>query len=59
MLELAKKLVPATGYNEISLFSLSTADYSHLEPLIRELLGDFRKDRVSVSLPSLRIDSFP
>ena len=58
VLELAKKLVPATGYNEISLFSLSTADYSHLEPLIRELLGDFRKDRVSVSLPSLRIDSF-
>lgn len=58
VMELAKQLVPATGYNEISLFSLSTADYSHLEPLIRELLGDFRKDRVSVSLPSLRIDSF-
>lgn len=58
VLELARKLVPATGYNEISLFSLSTADYSHLEPLIRELLKEFRDEKVSVSLPSLRIDSF-
>ncbi len=58
VMELAKKLVPATGYNEISLFSLSTADYSCLEPLVKELLETFKKDRVSVSLPSLRIDSF-
>ena len=58
VLELARKLVPATGYNEISLFSLSTADYSHLEPLIRELLKEFGDEKVSVSLPSLRIDSF-
>lgn len=58
VLELARKLVPATGYNEISLFSLSTADYSHLEPLIRELLKEFSDEKVSVSLPSLRIDSF-
>lgn len=58
LMKLAKELVPATGYNEISLFSLSTADYSYLEPLTRELLATFQKDRVSVSLPSLRIDSF-
>ncbi|WP_432641943.1 TIGR03960 family B12-binding radical SAM protein [Acidaminococcus sp.] len=57
-MELARKLVPATGYNEISLFSLSTADYSHLEPLILNLLKEFGDKKVSVSLPSLRIDSF-
>ena len=58
VLKLAEKLVPATGYNEISLFSLSTADYSYLEPLTQKLISEFKKDRVSVSLPSLRIDSF-
>jgi radical SAM family uncharacterized protein len=57
-MQLARELVPATGYNEISMFSLSTADYSCLEPLVRDLLQEFREDKVSVSLPSLRIDSF-
>lgn len=56
--ELARKLVDNTGYNEISLVSLSTADYSCLAPLIHDLIREFKKDKVSVSLPSLRIDSF-
>lgn len=59
MLEkLARELVDNTGYNEISLFSLSTADYSCLPELLDNLLADLRDDMVSVSLPSLRIDSF-
>lgn len=56
--ELARKLVDNTGYNEISLVSLSTADYSCLAPLIHDLIREFKEDKVSVSLPSLRIDSF-
>lgn len=56
--KLARELVPATGYNEMSMFSLSTADYSQLDPLVRDLLEEFKDDKVSVSLPSLRIDSF-
>ncbi len=55
---LARKLVDNTGYDEISLLSLSTADYSCLEPLIVELIEEMRAEKVSVSLPSLRIDSF-
>lgn len=56
--ELARKLADSTGYNEISLFSLSTADYSCLAPLIAELTDEYKNDRISVSLPSLRLDSF-
>lgn len=55
---LARELADSTGYNEISLFSLSTADYSCLTPLIGELIQEYKNDRVSVSLPSLRLDSF-
>ena len=55
---LARELVDHTGYNEISLVSLSTADYSCLEPLIRELIAELKEEKVSVSLPSLRVDSF-
>lgn len=56
--ELARKLVANTGYDEMSLVSLSTADYSCLQPLIEEFIEEFRSEQVSVSLPSLRIDSF-
>lgn len=42
----------------MSLTSLSSADYSHLKELIPALIGRFKKEGVSVSLPSLRIDSF-
>ena len=56
--ELARKLVDNTGYNEMSLVSLSSADYSCLAPLVHDLIAEFKDERVSVSLPSLRIDSF-
>ena len=43
---------------EISLMSLSSADYSKLPELVDMLMEEFKDKQVSVSLPSLRIDSF-
>ena len=56
--EMARALADASGYHEMSLTSLSSADYSCLGRLVEELLTDFREERASFSLPSLRIDSF-
>lgn len=58
LMDLSRKLIANTGYNEISLVSLSSADYSHLAPMVHGMIDEFSKDRVSVSLPSLRIDAF-
>ncbi len=54
--ELADKLVGATGYEEVSLSSLSTGDYSALAELTKRLATAFDSQRVSMSLPSLRLD---
>jgi radical SAM family uncharacterized protein len=49
-----------TGYNEISLLSLSTSDYPHFEELVGRMRETFAPLGVSVSLPSLRVNShFP
>ena len=56
--EIADTLIKNTGYNEISLMSLSSADYSCLPELVDHLMDNFKDKRVSVSLPSLRVDSF-
>ncbi len=53
----AGALIGCTGYEEISLSSLSTGDYTHLPALAKALVDTYREQRVSVSLPSLRIDS--
>ena len=55
---MARTLFDSTGYNEMSLTSLSSADYSCLSPLVDGLLAGTQGERVSFSLPSLRIDSF-
>ncbi|MBO4779192.1 MAG: TIGR03960 family B12-binding radical SAM protein, partial [Selenomonadaceae bacterium] len=55
---MARRLIDSSGWDEISLTSLSSADYSCLPRLIDELQNDFRNEKVSFSLPSLRIDSF-
>jgi len=47
-----------TGYDEISLSSLSSSDYTQLSPLMDKLLAWSEQYRVSLSLPSLRIDGF-
>ncbi len=57
LLELARKLVDETGYEEISLSSLSTGDYSCLPQLAHELMERFEEQKVALSLPSLRLDS--
>lgn len=56
--EMARGLVDCTGYDEMSLTSLSSADYSCLGRLVDDLMDEFRHEKVSFSLPSLRIDSF-
>ena len=58
LLELAEKLVEETGYENISLTSLSSCDFSQLELLISQLIERYEKDKIGVSLPSLRLDSF-
>ena len=55
--EQARELILNTGYEEISLTSLSSGDYPDLVPLMEDL-RELREKRVSLSLPSLRIDSF-
>ncbi|HCH28938.1 MAG TPA: TIGR03960 family B12-binding radical SAM protein [Ruminococcaceae bacterium] len=54
----AKALCDSTGYDEISLSSLSTSDYRDLENLLNKMLDWTEKERISLSLPSLRIDNF-
>jgi len=54
----AKALCDSTGYEEISLSSLSTSDYSDIEPLLDELLTFTEGEHINLSLPSLRIDNF-
>lgn len=54
----AKCLFENTGYDEISLSSLSISDYTHLTELTDKLLSWTNENKVSLSLPSLRIDSF-
>lgn len=52
-----EKLVQQSGYEEVSLLSLSTGDYSCVNPLLRELMNRFAGLKVSVSLPSTRVDA--
>lgn len=54
----AKKILSQTGYEEVSLVSLSTSDYSSLDSLARKLVSWTAPRRISLSLPSLRLDSF-
>ncbi len=46
-----------SGYEEVSLLSLSTGDYGCLEPLLKALMARHAADKVAVSLPSLRVGS--
>ncbi len=55
----AKAICDSTGYDEVSLSSLSTSDYRQIEQLLEKMLGWSEDCKVSLSLPSLRIDNFP
>ena len=54
----AWKMLKSTGHEEISLSSLSSSDYTHLEGIIQFLMEEFKGKGVNISLPSLRIDAF-
>ncbi len=58
ILDIFEKTIANTGHEEVSLLSLSTSDYSQFEPLVDELMGSCYDNNVSLSLPSLRLDSF-
>ena len=58
LLELADKTFKATGYEEMSLSSLSSSDYSKLGELLDELNEKHSSNMTSISLPSLRLDNF-
>lgn len=58
LMEVAENLVNSTGYETISLSSLSSCDYTSLELLTKGLIDKFDDRKVGVSLPSLRLDSF-
>lgn len=56
--EYARTMLDNTGYEEISLSSLSSSDYEYLDELLNYLIELKDSDHVNISLPSLRIDSF-
>lgn len=53
-----KALCETSGYDEVSLCSLSTSDYSEVQTLLPELIKWTQDDKINVSLPSLRVDNF-
>ncbi|HOR22565.1 MAG TPA: TIGR03960 family B12-binding radical SAM protein, partial [Ruminococcus sp.] len=53
-----KSLCENTGYNEVSLASLSTSDHSEIDPMLTRLIKYTEGGRVNLSLPSLRVDNF-
>ncbi|WP_163194218.1 TIGR03960 family B12-binding radical SAM protein [Clostridium thermarum] len=58
LMEQAETLLKNTGYDELSLTSLSICDYSDIQNLVFSLMEKYKEDKVAVSLPSIRIDSF-
>lgn len=54
----AKCLCASTGYDEVSLISLSTSDYTKIQPLLNGMIDWTAEEKINISLPSLRIDTF-
>ncbi len=57
VLDAARALLAATGYDELGLLSLNTADHSEIGPIVEALRREFG-ERLAIALPSLRVDSF-
>jgi radical SAM family uncharacterized protein/radical SAM-linked protein len=55
--EMADAMLRATGHNEISLLSLSSGDYTRIEPLLAALMERYYSRRVALALPSLRVET--
>lgn len=56
--EMAVKMLDNTGYEEITLSSLSSSDYKELAELVYFLIEECQERKINISLPSLRIDAF-
>ena len=57
LIELAETSLASTGFEELSLASLSTGDFSSIDLLLKTLMQRHQKDRIAVSLPSLRAET--
>ena len=57
-MEVAERAIAATGYEEMSMSSLSTSDYTKLQELTDGLLARTVEKKINLSLPSLRVDNF-
>ncbi len=57
--ESAQTILKNTGYEELSLTSLSTCDFPDIDKLVYALIAANEDDKIGVSLPSLRLDGFP
>lgn len=58
LIKLADQILASTGYEELSLTSLSTVDYSEVADLVKTLSRRYEDKKISISLPSLRVDRF-
>ncbi len=58
LIKTAAEVLKNTGYDEISLVSLSSSDYSKIDELAKTLARKYAKDRINVSVPSLRANTF-
>lgn len=58
LIQIADELIKNTGYEELSLISLSTSDYSKIEELAKTLAKKYEGKRINLSLPSMRTDTF-
>jgi radical SAM family uncharacterized protein len=56
--EMVRTGLAATGFEEVGLLSLSSADHSEIGPLAKQLADRYENDRISLSLPSTRVDAF-
>lgn len=59
LIKTAEKSIAQTGFEEISLSSLSTGDYPGIQYLVSDLIDHFADRHVGLSLPSMRIEKFP
>ncbi len=57
VLSIIESSVAATGISEIGLLSLSSADYSHIHPVMKSVIDTYKKQHLSVSLPSTRLEA--
>ncbi len=55
--QLIAEILQNSGYEEVSLLSLSTGDYTCIEPLLQQLMAEYADEKIAVSLPSLRVGS--